>query len=296
MSFTVTYANPKVFSIIRLTPYLGIQGQYVVFTDGTATWRKGVRYSYFVLDKALTVLGFSGDEDIDWENVRELGGARLGYGLLYNWYAATDVRNISNTGWHLPTSAEWDILIAYLIANGYGYEGSGDDIAKSVASIVGWTVSVIAGYTGNDQATNNNSKFNICPGGVRSPAGSFFGEHNFTYFWSATADTPVWIITYGVQAYANTLAPSHYAPNGGEAIRLVKDSTILTDGQTGTYIGNDGRVYGTICIGTQEWLSENLVETKYRDGTTIPEVTDAATWTALITGALCAYNNDWTNI
>jgi hypothetical protein len=52
----------------------------------------------------------------------------------------------------------------------------------------------------------------------------------------------------------------------GEAIRLLKDSTTLTHGQIGTYIGNDGKVYPTICIGTQEWLACNLNETKYQNG------------------------------
>ena len=80
------------------------------------------------------------------------------------------------------------------------------------------------------------------------------------------------------------------------SIRLIKDSTTLTHGQTGTYTGNDGKVYRTICIGTQEWLADNLCETLYRDGSPIPEVTDNATWAALTTGALCAYNNDWNNV
>ena len=46
----------------------------------------------------------------------------------------------------------------------------------------------------------------------------------------------------------------------GASIRLVKNSTTLTPGQTGTYIGNDGTTYNTICIGTQEWMSEDLRE------------------------------------
>jgi hypothetical protein len=42
-------------------------------------------------------------------------------------------------------------------------------------------------------------------------------------------------------------------------------------------------------------LSESLIETLYRDGTAIPEVTDAASWAALTTAARCSYNNDETN-
>ena len=76
----------------------------------------------------------------------------------------------------------------------------------------------------------------------------------------------------------------------------MKTTTSLTHGQTGTYTGNDGKIYRTICIGTQEWLADNLCETKYRNGDSIPEVTDDSAWAALTTGAMCAYNNDWSNV
>jgi len=82
----------------------------------------------------------------------------------------------------------------------------------------------------------------------------------------------------------------------GLALRPLKDSTTLTHGQTGIYTGNDGKVYRTICIGTQEWLACNLAETKYRNLDDIPEVTDNDDWVALTTGALCAYDNDWDNV
>ena len=32
------------------------------------------------------------------------------YGLLYNWYAIADGRNIAPEGWHIPTDAEWKEL------------------------------------------------------------------------------------------------------------------------------------------------------------------------------------------
>ena len=43
--------------------------QYRMFTDGTTTFRQGIRNGAFVLDKTLTATGFDGTEDADWENV-----------------------------------------------------------------------------------------------------------------------------------------------------------------------------------------------------------------------------------
>lgn len=43
--------------------------QYVIYTDGVATWRDGVRSGRFVIDVTLTVTGFAGTEDLDWENI-----------------------------------------------------------------------------------------------------------------------------------------------------------------------------------------------------------------------------------
>lgn len=36
------------------------------------------------------------------------------YGKLYNWYAAIDTNGLCPTGWHVPSDAEWDILVTYL--------------------------------------------------------------------------------------------------------------------------------------------------------------------------------------
>ena len=36
------------------------------------------------------------------------------YGRLYNWYAVNDNRSICPTGWHVPTTEEWDILSLFL--------------------------------------------------------------------------------------------------------------------------------------------------------------------------------------
>ena len=57
----------------------------------------------------------------------------------------------------------------------------------------------------------------------------------------------------------------------------------------------DGNVYHFETIGTQVWMVENLKTTKYRDGTSIPNVTINSAWSSLTTGAYCDYSNTSSN-
>jgi hypothetical protein len=80
--------------------------------------------------------------------------------------------------------------------------------------------------------------------------------------------------------------------------QLLLDGTYCSD-----YIGNDGKRYKTVKIGTQVWLAANLAETKYRNGDLIPfeavpgqgNYSDAQ-WVALTTPARCAYLNNETYV
>jgi len=58
-----------------------------------------------------------------------------------------------------------------------------------------------------------------------------------------------------------------------------------------TVTDNDGNVYQTITIGTQTWMTSNLLVTHYRDGSLIANVTDITSWSGLYTGAWCDYSN-----
>ena len=57
----------------------------------------------------------------------------------------------------------------------------------------------------------------------------------------------------------------------------------------------DGNTYKTVIIGNQEWVSENLNVSHYRNGDLIPQVQEADKWSNLTTGAWCFYENETTN-
>ncbi len=123
------------------------------------------------------------------------------YGAIYTWAAAMNgmatsvsnpsgVQGVCPTGWHMPSDTEWTELTDYLTNNGYGFEGSGSDIGKSMAETFGWNTNSTPGNVGNDQATNNSSGFSALPGGYRGDGpggdGGFYLKNNYAYWWTAT--------------------------------------------------------------------------------------------------------------
>jgi uncharacterized protein (TIGR02145 family) len=56
-----------------------------------------------------------------------------------------------------------------------------------------------------------------------------------------------------------------------------------------------GGITDTVRIGTQTWMRRNLDVTHYRNGDSIAEVRDSATWGSITYGAWCYYNNDPAN-
>ena len=61
---------------------------------------------------------------------------------------------------------------------------------------------------------------------------------------------------------------------------------------SGTVTDQDGNSYPYLTYGDQIWTVKNAEVVTYRDGTTIPQVTDATEWSNLTTGAWCYYDND----
>jgi uncharacterized protein (TIGR02145 family) len=103
-----------------------------------------------------------------YNNSRAIGAI---YGKLYNWYAVHDSRGLAPVGWHVPSNAEWSILLDYL---------GGEKIAGGKLKDIG-----TAWNSPNTGATNDNG-FSALPGGHRFLNGSFYALGTFGSWWTAS--------------------------------------------------------------------------------------------------------------
>jgi len=281
--------------IYILTDYwwknLRIEPGSVVFYDNSITGAE-IEFVGIIGNRLLSMTGFSPS---DYSIIIPATFTPITYGALYNWYAATDARNICIAGWHIPTDAEFQTLELYLgmnpaVVGNINYRGTDEgDKLKEIGSVY-W----LAGNTGT-----NIYSFNARGTGDRNRStGVYWRIRDVLSLWTSTSSAGSFPNTYYIRQLAYNIGQinrNYGFYRMGLALRPLKDSTTLTHGQTGTYTGNDGKVYRTICIGTQEWVADNLAETKYRNGDDIPIVTDNGAWAALVTGAMCYYNNDSLN-
>jgi uncharacterized protein (TIGR02145 family) len=205
------------------------------------------------------------------------------YGYLYNYYAATDPRNIAAAGWHIPTHLECRTLYDYITSTPGAWTWlTGGGLLKE-SDLTYWDLP--------NTGASNSYGFNGRGAGIRTDGGIYTSNKSLLrIFCSNESEGSPYVSDMGKFNSADC-GIALGVTNFGCSLRPVADNTLLSDGETGTYTGNDGKVYRTICIGTQEWLADNLAETKFRNGDDIPEVTGDAAWAALATGARCSYNN-----
>lgn len=213
---------------------------------------------------------------------------QIKYGALYNWYAASDTRKISSSDdWTVPTYADH-----VLISTNTGISSTilGNKLKQKGTTY--W----ISEYSGTDNAF----MMNLRGSAYRRSDNGLFTALRSGFFLMAIDPLDATFIRGSYSVYNNSFFSQFlYTRKEGFSIRLVKNTTTLTDGQSGTYTGNDGKVYRTICIGTQEWLADNLAETKFRNGDYIHGYEGGVyapisneNWAALTTEGMCFYNDD----
>jgi uncharacterized protein (TIGR02145 family) len=95
------------------------------------------------------------------------------YGLLYNWYAVQDPRNVCPAGWRAPTYDDWAELVDFL----GGESIAGDKMKQKGTSH--W-------ISPNAEATDNYG-FTALPAGYRL-GGAFEEPGHYAIFWSSTEE------------------------------------------------------------------------------------------------------------
>lgn len=120
----------------------------------------------------------------------------LEYGYLYNRRAVMNeesssyaipsgVQGVCPTGWHVPSSNEWNLLKSYVAMCGnYGCGGDNANIAKALVDSVGWSFSTFPCAAGNDLSANNATGFGARAAGQRSSNAWAVGW--MTNIWSAS--------------------------------------------------------------------------------------------------------------
>lgn len=131
------------------------------------------------------------------------------YGHLYNWLAATDVRNVCPAGWHVPSDPEWTQLTDYL---------GGEGVSGEKLKLAGTEFWIDPNF-----AANNETGFSALPGGWRLGFGpfNFIGENG--YYWTTTGLTAT-LAWYRRMSYdTGIVTRANTDKKLGFAIRCVKD-------------------------------------------------------------------------
>ena len=88
------------------------------------------------------------------------------YGRLYNWAAA---KTACPSAWHLPTDAEWDVLV--------DFAGGSNTAGAKLKATSGWN---------NNGNGTDNYEFSALPGGYYDNSDGFFVVEKLGAWWSAT--------------------------------------------------------------------------------------------------------------
>jgi len=199
------------------------------------------------------------------------------YGRLYNWFAASNA-NFAPAGWHVPSNTEVSSLVSYL--GGVSTAG----IAMKEAGTVHWI---------NPNSGDNSSGLTLIPGGFRNGTdGVFSNLYTSSNMWCANAFDATNGRDYFAYHQYDYCSVNYQFKIMGNAVRLIKNDYTLVSSLTDA----DGNTYRAIKINNQVWLIDNWACTKLNDGTSIPNVTTAAAWSALSTMGYCNYNNDVGNV
>lgn len=146
-----------------------------------------------------------------WPVMCYMNNSKTKNGALYNWYIVIDERGVCPSGWHVPSTDEYQEMIDFL--------GGIQEASKKLKSNLTWKTQ-----------GNNSSKFNALNIGIRTGGGEFDPER--TSFWTDVLNEEVNKYN-GAIFYSATLldldeddSETHFQNvffNAGASVRCVKN-------------------------------------------------------------------------
>jgi uncharacterized protein (TIGR02145 family) len=251
-----------------------------------------------------------------------LGGSALNANTTGNYNTAVGASSLLNSTGSSNTAVGTEALKTNISGIGNTALGFGADVSVNnltYATAIGYNAKVQNSNTiqlGSTSLTNVKTSGTLTAGTVTYP--NTLGTAN-QVLSNTGSGTLTWTTidagTLSGTTLKSTITGSSLTTVGtitsgvwsGTAVAIAKGGTGLTsagnNGQVLTSTGSGTLTWTTpttptvavflptIVIGTQQWMEKNLDVMTYRNGDVIPQVTDAAAWAALTTGAWCWYSN-----
>lgn len=107
------------------------------------------------------------------------------YGRLYNWYAATDSRNIAPHGWHVPSDAEWHRMILAIDKDATLTEG----VAESFFAAGMLKETGTSHWSSPNEGATNEYGFSALPAGARNYDGTYDFIGTYAHWWCTDQKT-----------------------------------------------------------------------------------------------------------
>jgi uncharacterized protein (TIGR02145 family) len=136
---------------------------------------------------------------------------KIPYGALYNWHAVNSGK-LCPTGWHIPTEAEWRVLIDRL---------GGKQVAGGKLKVIGTDY-----WNSPNRGATNSSKFNAVPSGCNFYS-HFWNLGKWCHWWSITQKDTVWVTTVDLlyKSPGVLIGPGGRTFFCGMSVRCIKDHT-----------------------------------------------------------------------
>jgi len=135
------------------------------------------------------------------------------FGRLYNGYAIQDTRGTCPVGWHVPTMAEYSVLIDFVEAS--GFEGM---TAAALRTNEGWAFEEGEGILGSD-----NFNFGAKAAGNRAFNGFWYGSGKYANFAFYNEEEDLLGLLQMSKWENETWFVSNSDPVFGRSVRCIKD-------------------------------------------------------------------------